>query len=116
MFNKLYTKIFLIILLVPSMTKAVSIIDDPDGDPITVVDGLEALIFRLQDIVFATAGGIAVAMIIWGAIVLITAGGNEERVAKGKKTLTYAIGGAIFIIASYTIIKIFINILGGSVS
>lgn len=101
----------------PSLVKAESIIvDPPGGGPITTADEITALVLRLQNIVFATAGGIAVTMIIWGAIVLITAGGNEERVGKGKKILSYAIGGIIFIISSYVIIAIFIRLLGGKVT
>ncbi len=98
-----------------------SIIKDPAGGSTkdylpSMAYGITALIFRLQNIVFVTAGGVAVAMIIWGAIVLTTAGGNEEKTAKGKKILTYAIGGIVFIVSSYTLINIFIRLLGGSVT
>jgi hypothetical protein len=104
------------LLMTPATINAQSIIDDPTGEPALDIRDLLNLILRLQDIVFAAAGGIAVAMIIWGAIVLITAGGNEERVGKGKKILTYSIGGIIFIVSAYTLITIFIRVLGGEVS
>ena len=103
-------------IIFPRVMAADSIISDPLGGPVMTADAVEDLVKNLSNIVFATAGGVAVAMIIWGAIILTTAGGNEEKTAKGKKILTYAIGGIVFIVASYTLINIFIRLLGGSVT
>lgn len=114
MFKKVF--IFLILLLAPPATYANSIIDDPTGAPVITAQAVTDLVIRLQNIVFAAAGGIAVVMIVWGAIVLITAGGNEERTAKGKKILTWAIGGIIFIVSATAIISMYIRLLGGGVS
>lgn len=114
MFKKIIA--FLAISLYPSLISAGSIIIDPKGAPVTNVDGLEQLLFRLQGLVFAAAGGIAVAMIVWGAIILLTAGGNEERTGKGKKILTYAIGGIILIVSAHAIITMYIRVLGGDIN
>jgi len=113
MFKKIIA--FLSISLYAPLVSAGSIIIDPTGDPPKTANDIEKLLFRLQDIVFAAAGGIAVAMIVWGAIILLTAGGNEEKTGKGKKILTYAIGGIILIVSAYTIITMYITILGGDV-
>jgi hypothetical protein len=101
-------------MLLPGKTMA-AIIDNPTGGMPNNITFIEEIIKRAQNLILAVSGAIAVSMIIWGAIILITAGGNEERVAKGKKILTYSIGGVIFIIASYTLIRIFILLLGGNV-
>lgn len=121
MFEKLNStikKLSSIILTMPTVasagTQGPSLIEDPNHVP-TQMNDVEELILRAQDIVFAAAGGVAVAMIVWGAIILVTAGGNEERTGKGKKTLTYGIGGIIFIVSAYTIITVYIRILGGGV-
>ena len=103
------------LLFIPGTTIAASIVD-PSAPPATTADEVTALIGRLQDIVLGAAGAVAVAMIIYGAIVLGTAGGSEEKIGKGKKILTYAIGGLIFILASGFLIGFFIRILGGEVS
>lgn len=101
--------------LISKAYAADSIIDDPTGGPPTDADALTDLINRLQGIILGTAGIIAVAMIIYGAIVLGTAGGNEDKIGKGKKILTYAIGGLIFILVSGFLIGTFIRLLGGGI-
>lgn len=107
--------LILSVLLMPLQVMAAPVFDDPLGDPVTDASAIEQFIGRLQDIVLGTAGAVAVAMIIWGAIVLGTAGGNEDKIGKGKKILTYAIGGLIFILASGFLIGFFIRILGGNI-
>lgn len=102
------------LLFFPSTTMAASIVD-PGAAPATTAAEVTALIERLQNIVLGAAGAIAIAMIIWGAIVLGTAGGNEEKIGKGKKILTYAVGGLIFILISGFLIGFFIKILGGDI-
>jgi hypothetical protein len=92
-----------------------NIIDNPSGDLPNRAQAIEDLIIRLQNIVLGTAGIIAVAMIIWGAIILGTAGGNEEKIGKGKKILTYAVGGLIFILISGFLVGAFIRLLGGDI-
>lgn len=94
---------------------AASIIEEPEGGPAVDASAVTDFINRLQGIVLGTAGIIAVAMIIYGAIVLGTAGGNEEKIGKGKKILTYAIGGLIFILVSGFLIGAFIRVLGGEI-
>jgi hypothetical protein len=101
---------------IPKVLAADSIINDPLGGPVTDAQAVVDFINRLQAIVLGAAGAIAVGMIIWGAIILGTAGGNEEKVGKGKKILTYAIGGLIFILAAGFLIGAFIRLIGGKVS
>jgi len=107
--------LLLSIALLPATAMA-AIIEDPLGAPPAEASAIESLITRLQNIVLATAGIIAVAMIIYGAVILGTAGGNEEKIGKGKKILTYAIGGLIFILAAGFLIGFFIRILGGDIN
>lgn len=103
------------LLFIPGTAVAASIVD-PNATPATTAAEVTALIGRLQGIVLGAAGAVAVAMIIWGAIILGTAGGNEEKLGKGKKILTYAIGGLIFILAAGFLIGFFIRILGGDIN
>lgn len=93
-----------------------SIIIDPNGNPVTKAEDVEKFINRLQNMVLAAAGAIAMAMVIYGAIILGTAGGNEEKIGKGKKILTFAVGGLILILLAGTMTSIFVRFLGGGVN
>lgn len=103
----------LLTLFIPSKVFADSLIDDPMGEPAMMADDITELIMRSLSIVLVIAGAIAVAMMIWGGVMLATSGGNEERTTKGKKILTYAVGGLLLITLSQFIVVIFINMLGG---
>ncbi|MDD3480925.1 MAG: hypothetical protein PHW75_01715 [Patescibacteria group bacterium] len=101
-------------LLMPAQTVlANSILDDATGEPPNRAEAISDLIIRAQQVVFVAAGAIAVGMVIYGGIILASSVGNEERTTKGKKILTYAIGGIIFIILSQILITAFIELLGG---
>jgi hypothetical protein len=101
--------------ILPSTATAASIIDDPTAVPTTAED-VEKLISRLRIMVEAAAGAIAVAMIIYGAMILLTAGGNEERMGKAKKIITYAVGGIVFILLAEVLLRIFVAALGGGIN
>lgn len=47
---------------------------------------------------------IATMFVIWGAFVIMTAGGSEERFGKGKKVITAAIVGIIIVFTSSLIV------------
>lgn len=61
-------------------------------------------------IVIASAGAMAVIMIIIGGIEMLTAYGNEEKIGNAKKTITYAIVGLVVAILSYAIVTIISSI------
>lgn len=47
---------------------------------------------------------IAVAMILYGGFIWMTAGGNEDRVAKAKKIISSGVIGLIVILAAFAIV------------
>jgi len=57
-------------------------------------------------------GLVAVAMLIYAGMLMVTAGGEEEQIGKAKKIITYAVIGIVIIVLSYTIIGFVTNILG----
>lgn len=57
-------------------------------------------------------GLIAMAIIIYGGFLYVTAAGNEEQSGKGKKAVTYAGVGIIIIIASFAIVNTLISFVG----
>lgn len=56
---------------------------------------------------------LAVGFIAWGAFVIITAGGSEEKVKKGRGIITAAVVGIAIALGSWLIITTFQNILKG---
>lgn len=56
----------------------------------------------------------AALFITWGAFVIMTAGGSEQRVTEGKKMMTTAIIGMVIILSSWLILGTVVQILAGS--
>ncbi len=67
--------------------------------------------FAIQ-ISFAFAG----LFITWGAFVIMTAGGSEERVKDGRKMVTTAVIGMVIMLSSWLILGTVIQVLTGSPS
>jgi len=69
----------------------------PDQEPIVqiLLDGIR--------IAVQIIGSVAILAIVAGGIVLITAGGNDNQLQKGKTIFLYAILGLIIALASYII-------------
>ena len=65
------------------------------------------IIFTLLGIV----GSLSLIMFIYGGILWIISGGNEENVKKGKETLKWAIFGIVIVFASYGILNFVISIM-----
>jgi len=57
-------------------------------------------------------GLVAVAMLIYAGVLMVTAAGDEEAIGKAKKIITYAVIGIVIIVLSYTIIGFVTGILG----
>jgi len=54
-------------------------------------------------------GLLAVAMIIYAGVLMVTAQGEEEQLNKGKKIITWAAIGLIVIMLSFAIVKVVIG-------
>jgi|WetSurMetagenome_2_1015567.scaffolds.fasta_scaffold118474_2 hypothetical protein len=61
---------------------------------------------QLTTTIIAMAGVTAVLFIIIGGVQILTAYGNDEKIGKAKKTITYAIIGLLAAILSYAIVSI----------
>lgn len=67
---------------------------------------------------FMTQLGLAFAglFFVWGAFVIMTAGGSEQRVSEGKKVVTTTVIGILIMFSAYLIIGTLLNVLTGSPS
>ena len=59
---------------------------------------------------------LAVAMMVWGAISLAIAAGNEQRIASGRKTITAGVWGTIIALCAWLIVNTLLQILSGNLS
>lgn len=91
---------FAILTLVgPIFVQAQILIKDPLGGK-GIWDIVSAITGFLRTLAIAVGG----VMVVWGGIQIMTAGGSEEQVTKGKKTLTWTvIGVAIAILANFIV-------------
>jgi type IV secretory pathway VirB2 component (pilin) len=65
---------------------------------------------QVQYFLLAIVGILFVIMFIFGGILYITSSGNEQRAAKGKAYLTYAIGGLILVILAEVIVQTIVGL------
>ncbi len=87
-----------------------------EGTPILEKGDILEIVFNIIQYLLSFLGVIAVCMIIYSGYLWMTAGGNEEKVGKAKKTLTYALVGLLVILFAYTITAFVISRLHGLAS
>lgn len=91
-------------------------VDPLNGLPkVCTVNGLS---YRVIQIFFYAAGGIAVVFIMIGGFqyMMGMSTGGDEAIGKAKKTITYALVGLVVIILAGTIVTILYNLVAGGSS
>lgn len=66
-------------------------------------DGLRSLILKIVNFFLGFLGLIAVLMVIYGGVLMLTSGGGDGY-TKGKKILTYAAIGIVVILLSFAFV------------
>jgi hypothetical protein len=69
------------------------------------ISGQDGLIIKISGIVSFVAGGLAVIMIVYGAIKYVTANGEASNIQSAKNTIIYSLVGLACIILVQTIIN-----------
>lgn len=64
--------------------------------------------------VLGLLGAIAASIIIYAGYLIMTSGGNEEKVTKGKRTLINAVIGLAIILSALAIVQFFLNALSAN--
>ncbi|MCP6720141.1 MAG: pilin [Patescibacteria group bacterium] len=85
-----------------------------DG-PCTFCDALKVTSNVVQ-LLFQVAIPIAVAMIIYGALRLMFAGGSQERITQSRKIMTSAVIGLIIALSAWIIVNTLLHVLTGNPS
>jgi len=68
-------------------------------------------ILRLIQIALGFTSIIAFAFVAYGGFQWATAGGSEERVGKGRKTLTWAVAGTIVLVTAWSVITWIMSVI-----
>jgi len=89
----------------------------PCGNPgLPACDLCFSLVLAKNIITFMIQLGIALAGLFfaWGAFVIMTAGGSEERISSGKQTITTVVIGLVLMFSAYLIVGTLLHVLTGS--
>ena len=82
--------------------------------PCSFCDGLK-VVFNIIEMLMLVIIPLAVIVIVYGGIRLMTAGGSEEGVKKGKDAITNAVIGIVIALSAWVIINETLHILTGNV-
>jgi|GEM_PF-762591 len=103
--------VLFLILLAPVVALAATT-GEPAITKITLTDTIKKIVTAVLGII----GLIAVLYLIYGGVLYLTSGGNEEQVGKAKNVILYAIIGVIIIVLSYAIVSwVFTKFFGGEI-
>ena len=69
------------------------------------------ILFAFMNFLYIIGPTIAIIMILWGAFQIFTAGGDVEKVKKGRSTILYAVIGLVIILAGSGIDLIICSLL-----
>ncbi|MFA6947131.1 MAG: pilin [Pedobacter sp.] len=76
-------------------------------------DTIPELVSTVLSVVLGFIGILAVASLVYGGVLYMTAGSNEDQANKAKKVLGYSVMGLVVSILSYVIVSTVINIIKG---
>lgn len=101
-----------------SLAASSSAIPTDDACATQIIGSIGCIPYFLRNIVnagFILAAVIAVVLIILSGIRLMLSGGDPEKVAHAKKSLTFTVIGLVIILLSFVIINLIGRITGGSI-
>lgn len=82
------------------------------GNPCNIAAFI-AFLKKIIQFMFVIAIPLAVIVIVWGAFVIMTAGGSESRVTQGKGIITAAVIGLAILLGSWLIVTTVLGFLKG---
>ncbi|WKZ30701.1 MAG: hypothetical protein QY318_02535 [Candidatus Dojkabacteria bacterium] len=83
----------------------------PIGDNISTYAGFIDTVQALLNGLIGISGLVAVAVMIFGGITIITSGGDSDKFDKGQKTVTYAVIGLVIVFISVLIVNFVFDVV-----
>lgn len=111
MIRKISKIILYILFLALPLKQALAVLDTGVPNFLGTSD-FTVLVDRIADYVFKIGMPIAVIMILYGGLLFLTSSGNEEKVKKAKRALTYAMIGVAILLIGKGFISLLASILG----
>ena len=71
------------------------------------------VVVNIGKFILGTVGGLALLFFVYGGFIMLTSGGKEDWVKKGKETLINAAIGLVIVITAYIVVVFIINAVGG---
>ena len=119
--NIIYSLLFIICLVFASLVKPVSAFTCPEktireNEPVSALsecnvektEGEKSLMSNVNmliNVFTSVMGFLAVAMIIYGGFMLLTAQGDPARIKRGKDVVLYSVIGLILVMLAYAIVN-----------
>ena len=123
--NIIYSLLFITCLMFASLVKPVSAFTCPEktireNEPVSALsecnvektEGEKSLMSNVNmliNVFTSVMGFLAVAMIIYGGFMLLTAQGDPARIKRGKDVVLYSVIGLILVVLAYAIVNFVMN-------
>lgn len=109
MFLKNVFSLLTIILLGLPLTVFATELENPLG-----TTDLRLVAGNIVKAVLALSGTAALVMFVWGGAQWILSEGSKEKIAKGQKTIVWAVLGLLFIFIAYALLYALLSALGSA--
>jgi hypothetical protein len=83
------------------------------SDPLNLTGGPQELIGRVISAALGVVGSLALLMFVYGGLLWMTSGGNDEKVKQGREILIWATAGLALVFFSYVLVRFVIQGLTG---
>ncbi len=103
------------LLMVPVMTFASDVTGIGTANPGLGEADVKDIVKNIITVILGFLGLVSVVIILIGGFMWMTAGGNEERVTKGRKWIINGVVGLIIILAAYAIASWVITTIQGEI-
>lgn len=81
----------------------------------TVLSGMDirVIVVRIINVALGLLGIITLGLILYAGFLIMTSGGQEDKIAEGKKVLTRAVVGLVIILSAFAIVQFVFKMLTG---
>ena len=87
-------------------------ISNPSVNPVAQFADISILLNQVLPTIMIVAALVFLAILLFGAFTYVTSSGEQEKITKARKTITYSIAGLILIFLSYLIVTVVSMITG----
>ncbi|MEK7647162.1 MAG: pilin [Patescibacteria group bacterium] len=109
-FNPALAALLAVILLMPILSYAAPLVPcGTSGTPCTLCDLVQLANNLIDFMLIQLAAPLATLSIIIGGILMITAGGNESQLQRGKQIFSYAVIGFVIALGAWLIVDLILQ-------